>query len=178
MEQPFVSVIIPVYNDTHRLQLCLQALYVQTYPYSRYEVVVVDNGATEAIATVVRCFPNVVFTHEAIRGSFQARNQGLIVARGEIIAFTDADCVPSADWLAAGVRALSDAAIAAGRIVFTFKNNQPSAAEYLDSQFYVQQETYVQREQYGATANLFAWKAVFAAVGDFNTQLPNLGDKE
>lgn len=176
--KPFVSVIIPVYNDAHRLQQCLQALYVQTYPSSRYEVVVVDNGSTEDIATVARSFPNVVMTQEAKRGSFQARNQGLTVARGDIVAFTDTDCVPSAEWLTAGVQLLSDTAIAAGRIAFTFKGSKPSAAELLDSQFYLQQETYVRQEQYGATANLFVWREVFTTIGGFNTQLPNLGDKE
>ncbi len=50
---PFVSVIIPVYNDTERLQRCLDALEEQTYPADRYEVVVVDNGSDTPIAPVV-----------------------------------------------------------------------------------------------------------------------------
>ena len=45
----FVSVIIPVYNDSNRLKLCLQALEKQTYPSERYEVIVVDNNSTEDI---------------------------------------------------------------------------------------------------------------------------------
>jgi len=42
---PFVSVIIPVYNDNSRLQTCLDALGHQTYPSDRLEVIVVDNGS-------------------------------------------------------------------------------------------------------------------------------------
>ena len=57
MSTPFVSVIIPVYNDPIRLETCLQALEEQTYPKSSYEVIVVDNGSDESIEPIVVEFP-------------------------------------------------------------------------------------------------------------------------
>jgi len=56
MPTPFVSVIIPVYNDSIRLRTCLQALEEQTYPQSSYEVIVVDNGSDESIEPIVAEF--------------------------------------------------------------------------------------------------------------------------
>ncbi len=49
---PFVSIIIPVFNDAKRLQTCLAALESQTYPSSCYEIVVVDNGSDDDIEEV------------------------------------------------------------------------------------------------------------------------------
>ena len=50
---PFVSVIIPVFNDSARLKSCLQALEVQTYPQDSYEVIVIDNNSTEYLGAIV-----------------------------------------------------------------------------------------------------------------------------
>ena len=104
----FVSVIVPVFNNGDRLAKCLKALYVQTYPYADYEVIVVDNNSTERIDSVCEQFPNVRYETESEQGSYAARNRGLSIAKGEVIAFTDSNCIPDAEWIAAGVRALSD----------------------------------------------------------------------
>lgn len=53
---PFVSVIIPVYNDPIRLKICLQVLEKQTYPENAYEVIAVDNGSDESIEPIVAGF--------------------------------------------------------------------------------------------------------------------------
>src|SRR5688572_1543548 len=107
MPERFVSVIIPVYNDRARLQTCLDALHRQTYPAERYEVIVVDNGSREPLDDLMQTYPRARLEHEAQPGSYAARNRGIACARGEILVFTDADCVPAAQWLDCGVRALS-----------------------------------------------------------------------
>src|SRR5918998_5105397 len=100
---PFVSVIVPVYNDQEDLVLCLEALENQTYPKDRYEVVVVDNGSKESIEPVVSRFTCASAAREDRPGTYAARKNGLRLARGEIIAFTDADCIPTPQWLEKGV---------------------------------------------------------------------------
>src|SRR5262245_50422661 len=105
--QPFISVIIPVYNDTERLRTCLTALADQTYPRDRYEVIVVDNGSTIPPRSLVESFPGFVFAEESKPGSYAARNRGLQIARGDVLAFTDSDCIPDRHWLAAGERELA-----------------------------------------------------------------------
>jgi GT2 family glycosyltransferase len=179
MSQPFVSVIIPVYNDADRLAKCLEALRVQTYATDRYEVIVVDNASTEDIHRLCHRFPQVRYVHEAQTGSYAARNRGLSFAQGEIIAFTDADCIPSAGWLWAGVSALcaQKAGIVAGHIQFFFQAPHPTVIEYIDALSHLRQQDYAQ-QGYGATANLFTWARVFDQVGQFDPHLLSLGDRQ
>ena len=105
-----VSVIIPVYNDGERLRSCLQALAQQTYPTDCYEVIVVDNGsdARANIQGIVQQFEGTISEFESTPGSYAARNKGISIAKGEIIAFTDADCIPTSNWIEKGVAHLQE----------------------------------------------------------------------
>lgn len=178
----FVSIIIPVFNDTERLKLCLAALENQTYPQDCYEVIVVDNNSTEDIAAIAKNFKQVILTQESKRGSYVARNQGIKIAKGELLAFTDSDCIPTANWLENGVdRLLSqpNCGIVAGKIdLYYQKENTPNPAETFDRLVNLQQEKYVEEYHYGATANLFTFKQIFNKVGLFDADLKSGGDAD
>lgn len=182
--QSFVSVIIPVFNDAARLRLCLQALSQQTYPGDRYEVIVVDNGSdpAEDIAGVVAAFPSVIAASEAQPGSYAARNAGIALAKGEIIAFTDADCIPAPDWIEQGVRALCsvpNCGLVAGKINLFFRDPaRLSAVELYESLTTFQQKEQLERYHYGSTANVFTFRAVLDRVGRFDAKLKSNGDFE
>lgn len=181
MPFPFVSVVIPVRDDRTPLTHCLRALYRQSYPYSRYEVIVVDNDSADNLYSLCQTFPNVRYCQESKPGNNAARNRGIALARGEIIAITDADCLPDVDWIAAGVKLLRDqpqVGIVGGAIHFYFQRPHPTPIEYFDSIFYLQQPTYIQRDHYAVGANLFTRRPVLAQVGGFEERLLNLGDKE
>lgn len=177
---PFVSVIIPVFNDVARLQSCLQPLENQTYPKSAYEVIVVDNASDEDIEAAVNPFTQATAICENRRGSYAARNKGISFAKGDIIAFTDVDCIPASDWLEKGVEALysvSNCGLVAGKIEFFFKDpNQPTIFELCDSTMHLQQEFYLKNSNFGATANVFTFKEVLETVGLFNQDLKSGGD--
>ena len=86
------------------------------------EIVLVDNGSTDDTPDQLRAFAaaaaaRVVVHREPRRGASVARNTGVRAATGDIVAFTDADCCPRADWLAALVEPLADSGVgaAAGR---------------------------------------------------------------
>lgn len=186
---PFVSVIIPVFNDTQRLRQCLQALAQQTYPRDRYEVLVVDNSPTPdpSLSLLVTEAVEVqglslVLAHEPRRGSYAARNHGLSLAQGDVLAFTDSDCIPDVDWLEKGVSWLTrhpDCGFVAGRIRFFFQNpDAPTIPEIYDSLHFLQQKVYVEQLRFGATANLFTFKTCFDSVGLFNSDLFSGGDRE
>jgi len=106
MQHPFVSGIVPVYNDTSRLVLCLDALEHQSCPTERFEVVVVDNGPRPSLEPPIADFRQSRVGHEPRPGSYAARNRGTRSARGRILAFTDADCIPARNWIHTGVGAL------------------------------------------------------------------------
>ena len=180
---PFISVIIPVFNDSESLQKCLKALENQTYSKSLYEVIVVDNGSDEDVKSVVCQFGQAFAAYESQPGSYAARNKGLSLAKGEIIAFTDADCIPNHDWLEKGVAKLlkfSNCGLVAGKIELFFKNqDQPTAAELYDSiMMNFRQDEDIEKRKFGATANLFTFKSVIDNVGYFDDRLKSNGDLE
>ncbi len=137
MSNPFVSVIIPVFNDSERLKLCLEALHDQTYPKNLYEVIVVDNGSDNGVEDVVNKFTQASYTNENRLGSYSARNKGISMARGQVIAFTDSDCIPVPEWIEKGVKNLlrvPNCGLVAGKIEIIFKYPlKPTAVEILES---------------------------------------------
>lgn len=178
----FVSVIVPVYNDYRNLINCLTSLAKQTYPRNLYEVIVVDNGSTEDYGNITALFPGIVSVKEEYPTSYAARNKGVSVSRGEVIAFTDSDCVPDECWIEAGVNQLAgnpDCGLVAGKIRFSYKKpGHPNPAELFDSLNYLCQKHYVLNLRFGATANVFTRKKIFDKVGLFNSALYSGGDVE
>ncbi len=179
---PFVSVIIPVYNDAIRLEKCLKALEAQRYASDRYEVVVVDNGSSEPMQPTISKFKHAVAAYEAQPGSYAARNKGIELAKADVLAFTDGDCIPHEDWLANGVQTLAQNAgcgLVGGRIdIFFADEKRPTAVELFDALWGFPQEEYISIDQYAVTANLITRRDVFEKVGLFNSRLKSGGDRE
>jgi len=94
-----LSVVIPFYDAAETLPRCLDAIFAQRFPRDEYEVVAVDNNSTDGSADIVRRYRDVVLLREEKAGAYAARNSGVAAARGEILVFTDPDCIPDADWL-------------------------------------------------------------------------------
>jgi len=178
-----VSVIIPFHDGLDDLRKCLRALGEQTYPADKVEIIAVDNGSAEDTGPVRASHPGVRWLTEPRAGSYVARNAGLLQARGEIVAFTDADCAPSPDWLREAVAALegAPATIVGGRIDYL---NPPDRGlnvfELFEEEFFLlaRQKELIERFGVAATANLVAYRAVFDRVGLFDPELKSLGDGE
>ena len=95
---PKVSVVVASYNGARTLATCLESLSKLNYP--DYEVILVDDGSTDATQEMARRFPQVhLLTHPTNRGLSAARNTGIAAATGEWVAFTDSDCRADEDWL-------------------------------------------------------------------------------
>ena len=93
-----VSVVVPVHNGAATLPACLSALQRQTFPADRYEVIVVDDGSTDGSADVAHSV-GVRVVSQPNAGPAAARNHGARMAHGDIVLFTDADCIPAPDWV-------------------------------------------------------------------------------
>jgi glycosyltransferase involved in cell wall biosynthesis len=178
----FVSVIIPVFNDSDRLLTCLQALENQTYPKSHYEVIVVDNASDENIEKLVDQFDQAIVTYESRPGAYVARNKGLTIAKGDVIAFTDADCIPFQNWIENGTENLlstPDCGLVVGRVNIFFRNpDKPNAVELYDALTAFPNEYCIKVHKFGPTANVFTFRSVIEHVGNFNENLKSAGDLE
>lgn len=106
MDRPSVSIIIPAKNEENNIRYCLGALRALDFPGKAFEVIVVDNGSSDATVSIVEEYGYAahIEPHLSLSG---LRNFGARVASGEILAFLDADCVPEKDWLKNALDALS-----------------------------------------------------------------------
>jgi len=98
---PYVSVVIPNYNGAHYLSTCLEALRLQTYPADRFEVIVSDNGSTDASIELLRTqYPWVKLIENGRNLGFaKACNVGIMAAQGEYIALLNNDTKADPGWL-------------------------------------------------------------------------------
>ena len=175
-----VSVVVPVRNGRAQLPLLLAALERQTLPRDRFEVIVADDASDDGTPDIVREHPlgARVVVCETRGGSYAARNRALLEASADVLAFTDADCVPSPDWLERGLAAMAQpgADLVAGHIEIPL-GGRPSAAALIDCARHLDQARAV-GEGFGATANLWARRDVVERVGGFNADLISGGDTE
>ncbi len=94
---PVISVIVPAYNEEQCIGRCIEALRAQQTRVP-YEIIVVDNNSTDDTGALARR-PGVRVCSESRQGRAYARQAGVRAARGEILAFTEADCVVSPTWV-------------------------------------------------------------------------------
>lgn len=179
--RPFASVVVPFYGSLDQLRACLDALQAQTYPRDRFEIILVNNGWPGDLSALQTDFPDVQWLWEPTPGSFRARNTGVRAARGAVIALTDSDCLPVPTWLEAGVRNLQSGAprLLAGRVNYQ-ETGRLNLYAMFEQEFFMlhRQKFLVEALNVAATANLFAWRAVFEEVGYFDPVLLQWGDGE
>ena len=101
------AVIVPVFNGAGTIGACIESLLALTYPASAYEIIIVENGSTDATSDIVARYP-VRLLHSAPGGAALARQRGVEATDADIIAFTDADCVVDPNWLSGLVAAFED----------------------------------------------------------------------
>ncbi len=101
---PMVSVVICAYNAERTMRPCLESLRRLDYP--NFEVVIVDDGSRDKTADISMDFPEFRLIGQPNKGLSVARNVGMHAARGEIIAYTDSDCVVDPHWLTLMVRSM------------------------------------------------------------------------
>jgi glycosyltransferase involved in cell wall biosynthesis len=162
-----VSVVVPTCKRLDLLKRCLQALMQQDIDPTCYEVIVVDDAACDDTRQLVEhfakreasCPPIRYVAVSGKRGPAAARNLGWRAAHGEIIAFTDDDCIPTPGWLRAGLAAFAPGIIGvSGKLIVPLPDHptdyERNAAHLETSEF--------------ITANCFYRRECLAAVGGFD----------
>jgi glycosyltransferase involved in cell wall biosynthesis len=175
------SVIVPFLNEEKYIAQCINSLLDQDFNRTEYELIFVDNGSTDGSNAIASKFKEILLLHEERRNVYVARNKALEVAKGEIIAFTDADCVVCPDWLTQiyqGMRK-SSADIVMGEIFFgkdisfalrAIENYLNARTEYILSRNYA-------KYHYGYTNNMAMKALIFKELGGFK-EWPVPGDTE
>jgi GT2 family glycosyltransferase len=120
-----VSIVIPTFNGASRIGDCLDALLKQKARRD-VEILVVNDGSTDATASVVENYSGVLLITQPNGGPAAARNLGAREARGDILLFTDDDCVPAPGWLDAMLAPFSDAEVVGAK--GTYRTRQRSLA--------------------------------------------------
>ncbi len=165
-----LSVIIPFRDAAGTLPQCLDALRRQDVPRDRYEVIAIDNNSADHSADIVRQYPEVRLLHEPKQGAYAARNRGVSVATGDVLVFTDPDCVAEPTWLSTIAREMqsTDTAILLGGYVLPTH----SATLRLLVSYENTKDAYVfgagiRALYYGHTNNMAVRRDVFARFGPF-----------
>jgi len=181
---PFVSVIIPVYNDPYGLKDTLKSLVVQDFPTQYFEIIIVDNGSTDNTMNIAKEFaqkyPKLVrvLLDNSIQSSYAARNKGIKASKGTIIAFIDADMSVDKDWLARIVSSLEKYRVdyLACKVEIYLKENSIFGLYNKMTGFPV--EKYISNNHFAPTCCLIVRKNVFDDVGLFDSRLVSSGDYE
>lgn len=173
------SVIVPFLNEEKRIEACLKSLLAQTFEQG-YELIFIDNGSTDRSADIVQGYP-VRLLHEPVRDPYIARNRGIRAARGQYIAFTDADCIVRPDWLT-HLHHSFDAAgadIVIGRLLYP--QPVPLALACHENYYHIKLQDICRHKRtpyyYGHAGNMAVRASVFETAGLFSG-MPVVGDTE
>lgn len=179
----YFSVVVPTFQDSERLHLMLQSLDNQTFDLEPWEVIVVNNAPNDPVELKRNYSFPIVMETELRVGSYAARNRGLKIAKGKIIAFTDSDMLPDIDWLTTAYRFFStdfgkEIGILTGPVPLFFKDpNHLTPAEVYEKYTGFDFEGYAKEGSCGA-GNWFSYKAVLEEFGGFREDLKSNGDTE
>jgi GT2 family glycosyltransferase len=183
---PRLSVVIPVRNASRTLPRTLEALTALTPAPD--EIVLVDNASTDDTLARLEAFAastsraKVLVVREPRRGASVARNTGFRAATGDVVVFTDADCCPRADWLAALSAPLADATV--GGVAGGLASTPPhGAVETFSSLFTLQAPAAPARHTRWTpwaggfpTANLAVRRELLQRVGGFDESVAIYGE--
>ncbi|HMO17007.1 MAG TPA: glycosyltransferase [Oligoflexia bacterium] len=160
-----VSVIIPAKNVEGFLPGCIRAVRTCAYPQDRVEIIVVDNGSTDSSLEIAMQMADKVLRVPDVTIA-ALRNRGALEATGEVLAFLDADCVASDNWLTEGVRAVSERECLAG-----FLYDVPEDANWMERDWFGQRDNGVTETTHVGGGNMFISHSLFQQASGFDEKL-------
>jgi glycosyltransferase involved in cell wall biosynthesis len=163
-ELPLVSMVVPTYQRARYLPHLFAAIGAQVYPAEKLELIVVDNSSTDDTESVVdawaRAMPFPVrFHRKSNNGPAASRNVGARLARGEVLGYTDSDCIPDPRWVVNAVHRLRAGADMVGGPMIGLRRASDGLVQ--QKQIFHDDGTY-------PTGNVFMWRRWFDAVGGFD----------
>jgi GT2 family glycosyltransferase len=169
-----ISVIIPHFNQPELLAKCLSRITAQQgADFTLEEILVADNGSAPERGAGPICARHpgarMIAAGQA-PGPGHARNMAVAEARGDLLIFTDADCLPAPGWLQAHAAAFATnpgLRLVGGDIRIARESDRPRATEVYEAVYAFRARRYIERDGYAATANMAVRAETFAEVGPF-----------
>ncbi|AAM31798.1 glycosyltransferase [Methanosarcina mazei Go1] len=181
MQNIKVSIVIPTKNRASSLKETLESLFVQTYPSNKYEIIVCDDNSSDNTEEIVKDLINnthnnlrYIKVKSKIEGPAKVRNAGIIGSSGEIIGFTDDDCIVSKNWIETAVECFKKHKEACGvyGTVITVGNCK-------NKMFRISRRVDVSSDNGSyVTPNVFYKKQTLLDVGLFDTDMRYMQDIE
>jgi GT2 family glycosyltransferase len=169
VERPSTTVVVPAFNAEGTIEACVRSLVELRYPAEALELVVVDNGSSDGTRAVLERFADrIAIVEEPRRGPAAARNAGIRRARGEVVAFTDADCTVAPDWLDELVEPLDDPEVGIVGGAILAREGANAAERYGETIHDHRSALLVWRPPYAITMNWASRRAVLDEVGLFD----------
>ena len=173
-KMPNISIVISAYNEGNNILACVNSLKAQNLPRDDYEIIVVDNNSTDNTLDIVKNL-GIIHTVEYKKGPAAAKNAGIPLANGNIIAFIDGDCIATKDWLKNVVSGFdnSDVGCIAGCITAMEDNNISPLERFLIKKGHLSQKQHIEHPflPYATTANAAYRREVLDKVGLFDEEL-------
>lgn len=171
---PFVSIVVPVFNEETLISKSLFSLLKQDYPKDLFEIIVVDNGSSDRSAEIIQSFP-VQYVFEEKKGAGAARNAGARRSIGELIAFIDADCIAYPNWISNLVSSLDKSSYGAVGGDCRIFSKKSLIDNYLAHRGYYSQTEFFSPDYsffpWLMTGNLMVCREAFFKVGGFDETL-------
>ncbi len=167
------SVVVPAYNAESTIGKCLGSLVRQSISRDAYEIIVVDDGSTDATPEIVAQY-GVRLVRQPNRGPAAARNAGAQVARGELLLFTDADCEPAPDWIEILCGAFADPSVAGAK--GTYRTHQHGLVPRFVQVEYEEKYERMKRWKWIDFVDTYSAayrRDLFLAHGGFDTRFPS-----
>jgi len=164
-----LSIVIPVYNAERWIERCAQSLLHQDYDRDA-EIIFVDNNSTDGGIAKIPRHDRIRVLSEPEQGAYAARNTGVAAATGDILLFTDPDCVLDPGWIRAHLRALDhhNAMIALGRVIHGGdRRTMHLLSEYDHARQLTVFRRHAARHYFGYTNNLAITRAAWDQIGPF-----------
>ncbi len=170
------SIVVPVYNGAHVIELCLNSLLNQTVMHDCYEIIVVDDGSTDPTAVTVIAWAEdhpqicVRLVKQAHAGPASARNTGAQAAKAPLLLFTDADCRATPGWIEALLKGFDAPERPAG-LMGTYLSDQTTlAARFAQLEFEDRYRRMIRTPAIDVVATYSAAfrRDVFLAAGGFD----------
>lgn len=171
MENPLVSVVVPVYNGERFLAAALDSIFAQDY--RPLEAIVVDDGSTDRTRDIVKSYAEARYLYQANQGHGAAKNTGIAAASGEFVAFLDADDLWTPNKLAVQATYLLEHP-ETGYVIARMQNFLEAGIEppLLARDFLLTDSVGF------VVGTLLARRAVFARVGNFDASYRHANDTD